>query len=442
MKVLKLIHGYPMRYNAGSEVYTQTLCHGLVRKGHEVQVFTRQENPFMSDYSIQQEIDILEPAIKLNLVNLPLEKHRYSYRIETVDELFYKTLKKFNPDIVHIGHLNHLSVSLLTRIPDHIPVIYTLHDYWLLCPRGLFIQRSPKNPNDVWALCSKQDDSQCAKRCYPGYFSGAIEDRKEDTVYWEKWIARRMAYIKSVLSKIDYFIAPSVYLLQRYRRDLCIPSEKLVYLDYGFDIKRCKNRQKKLSNRGLTFGYIGTHIPAKGIQLLIQAFGKLKGDCQLKIWGRPRGQNTAALREFLRVLPQATQNQIEWLPEYCNTNIVNDVFNHIDAIVVPSIWEENSPLVIHEAQQARIPVITANIGGMAEYVQHKVNGLLFKHRDINSLAATMQLLLDNPDWAEQLGSRGYLQSSNGDVPSIEDHVFALEQIYEQALCAKGENCYV
>jgi hypothetical protein len=40
MKILKVIHGYPMRYNAGSEVYSQTLCHGLAER-HEVHVFTR-----------------------------------------------------------------------------------------------------------------------------------------------------------------------------------------------------------------------------------------------------------------------------------------------------------------------------------------------------------------------------------------------------------------
>ena len=45
MKILQVIHGYPMRYNAGSEVYTQTLCHGLAARGHEVHVFTREEDP-------------------------------------------------------------------------------------------------------------------------------------------------------------------------------------------------------------------------------------------------------------------------------------------------------------------------------------------------------------------------------------------------------------
>jgi glycosyltransferase involved in cell wall biosynthesis len=41
-----------------------------------------------------------------------------------------------------------------------------------------------------------------------------------------------------------------------------------------------------------------------------------------------------------------------------------DVFDRVDAIVVASVWAENSPLVIHEAQQCRVPVLTADYGGM------------------------------------------------------------------------------
>ena len=41
MKILQVIHGYPMRYNAGSEVDTQTLCRALAQR-HDVHVFTRE----------------------------------------------------------------------------------------------------------------------------------------------------------------------------------------------------------------------------------------------------------------------------------------------------------------------------------------------------------------------------------------------------------------
>jgi len=105
----------------------------------------------------------------------------------------------------------------------------------------------------------------------------------------------------------------------------------------------------------------------------------------------------------------------------------------VDAIVVPSIWVENSPLVIHEAQQARVPVITADAGGMAEYVHHEVNGLLFAHRDPRALAEQMQRLGDDPMLARRLGARGYLGSVSGDIPDIGAHVREIESLYTRAL---------
>ena len=70
MNILQVIHGYPMRYNAGSEVYTQTLCHGLAAR-HQVHVFTRQEDPFAPDYAYCEEVDPDELRVTLHVVNLP-----------------------------------------------------------------------------------------------------------------------------------------------------------------------------------------------------------------------------------------------------------------------------------------------------------------------------------------------------------------------------------
>ena len=66
---------------------------------------------------------------------------------------------------------------------------------------------------------------------------------------------------------------------------------------------------------------------------------------------------------------------------------------------------ENSPLVIHEAQSCKVPVITADFGGMKEYVQHNVNGLLFEHRNANSLAEQMKFSVSNPDKMKTLGEK-------------------------------------
>jgi glycosyltransferase involved in cell wall biosynthesis len=432
MKILKVIHGYPPDYNAGSEVYSQTLCNALA-KNHVVHVFTREENPFLPDYHIREETD--QFSVTKHMVNIPLLRQRYRYNHSEIDVIFAGFLDRLKPDIVHIGHLNHLSLSLLEKIKERdIPIVFTLHDYWLICPRGQFIQRNACEP---WQHCENQEDEKCARNCYSGYFSGTPAEQNSDVSYWTDWIARRRLYIEKALNYVDLFIAPSRYLLERFQKDLKIPSEKLIYLDYGFDLKRLQ-KPERIKEEDLVFGYIGTHTPQKGIHLLLEAFSKVQGPCKLKIWGRARSEVTPALKQIVSTFLPFLQEKIEWQPEYANDAVVSDVFNHVDVIVVPSIWVENSPLVIHEAQQAGVPVITADIGGMKEYVEHEVNGLLFAFRNSESLAFQMQRLVDNSALVQKLKSHRYLYSADGDIPDISTHTQEMVKIYSDLSAKKRD----
>jgi len=428
MKIVKVIHGYPMLYNAGSEVYSQTICHGLAQQGHEVHVFTREEDSFRPDGAVRQDTDADVSEITIHLVNNP--RHKDRYRLNIIDTRFAELLDSMQPDIVHIGHLNHLSTSLVFEAKKrHIPVVYTLHDYWLMCPRGQFMQM---HSDDLWAACDGQEDNKCAIQCYARYFSGSNNEHEEDLKYWTHWVSRRMAHIRNVVDQVDLFISPAQYLKTRYEQDFNLPKNKSIYLDYGFDRSRMTARKRE-ENEAFTFGYIGTHIPAKGIHHLIQAFGQLEGDAKLRIWGRDRGQDSSSLRSIAKSLPKEKQISIEWMPEYKNQNIVTDVFNKTDVIVTPSVWVENSPLVIHEAQQVKVPVITADAGGMGEYVKHNVNGLLYEHRNINDLTKQMQTLLNDPSLAQRLGEKGYLFSDDGQIPGIEMHIHDLENHYKKLI---------
>jgi len=430
MKILQVIHGYPMRYNAGSEVYTQTLCQGLAAN-HEVHVFTREEDPFAPDFRLRIEQDPDDPRITIHLVNNPRNKDRY--RIAGIDQRFAEVLDHVGPDMVHVGHLNHLSTSLLTEaVKRSVPIVFTLHDYWVMCPRGQFMQTFPVDPENLWAACDGQEDRKCAERCYSRYFGGDPDEREADVSHWSNWVGSRMKHLREMAELVDLFVAPSRYLHDRFRDEFGLPANKLTYLDYGFDIERLKNRRRAPEER-FVFGYIGTHIPAKGIQDLIKAFGDLTGEPVLRIWGRPHGQETQALKALAEGLGSGTAERVEWISEYRNQDIIREVFDRVDAIVVPSVWVENSPLVIHEAQQARVPVITANVGGMAEQVLHEVNGLQFEHRSSNSLAVQMRRFVDDPDLARRIGSRGYAFDAGGNIPAITDHVEEVERLYKSVM---------
>src|SRR5262249_3934637 len=150
---------------AGSEVYTQTLCHGLAAAGHEVHVFTREEDSFAMDFALRREVDASDLRVTLHVVNVPRSRDRY--RHAGVDRRFAEVLAQVEPDVVHVGHLNHLSTSLVAEAAERgVPVVYTLHDYWVMCPRGQLMQTHPEDEADLWAACDGQADRKCAERCY------------------------------------------------------------------------------------------------------------------------------------------------------------------------------------------------------------------------------------------------------------------------------------
>ncbi|MGR3913646.1 MAG: glycosyltransferase [Gammaproteobacteria bacterium] len=432
MRILKIIHGYPPGYNAGSEVYSQALCNAL-RKTHEVHVFTREENLFAADGRIRESA---ERGIRLHIVNAA--RVNINYRSPAIERAFGDTLEKVEPDIIHIGHLNHLSLGIVPMAAaQNIPIVFTLHDFWLMCLRGQFLQYAAAGKEEAWPLCGGQDDRKCAARCLSRFYSGAQSEAQKDSAYWTRWCAQRMAEARRAVELTDIFIAPSRHLARRFHDQFGLPPEKTVLLDYGFARRRLRGR-RRAPGEAFTFGYIGTHIPGKGIHHLLEAFACLRAvraDCILRIWGRETA-NTAHLKAMTAAMPAGVRENVQWTGEYANSRIVQEVFNRVDAIVVPSIWEENSPLVIHEAQQARVPVIAAGMGGMAEYVRHEENGLLFAPRDPAALAAQMRRFIDNPKWAAKLGRRGYLRDENGDVPEMVFHARKIEQLYRRALAAR------
>lgn len=422
LHVIKIIHGYPLNYNAGSEVYSQSICEEL-SKQHKVSVFTREENPYSPDFAIRHEN--ASDNLNFYFVNNPQGKD--GYRHKQLDDNFAKLISEIKPDIAHIGHLNHLSTGLVDELnKQKIPIVFTLHDFWLMCPRGQFLTRSIGKEHN-FQLCAGQQDHKCASDCYRVYFSGNEKDEEQDIENWGSWTHQRMIETKSIIDKVDLFIAPSNYLRSRFVDEFSVPENKIIYLDYGFPTEYLTQTEKSKEKTNFTFGYIGTHITSKGVNQLIEAFREIEEPATLKIYGRHNGQSTNALK----LLAATSKNKIVFAGEYINQNLADEVFSKVDCIVVPSIWAENSPLVIHEAQSCKVPVITADFGGMKEYVQHKVNGLLFKHRNTNSLKEQLRFAIANPNLLKQFGERGYLFSEDGSVPNIQDHCNELTKIYQR-----------
>jgi glycosyltransferase involved in cell wall biosynthesis len=100
-------------------------------------------------------------------------------------------------------------------------------------------------------------------------------------------------------------------------------------------------------------------------------------------------------------------------------------------LVVPSMWFEGCPLVVSEAMSHGLPVIASRIGGLPEFVEDGVTGLLFEPGNVAELAEQIRTLWENPDLCRRLGEAGRRKAER--EYNEEVYYRSLISIYEQAI---------
>ncbi len=430
MRIAHVIHGFPPTSMAGSEVYTYKLALEQSR-GNEVSVFCRIGDPKRKEYAVTRKTQDGLDVWRVNNTLRKCNSFEETYTNPPVLEAFKKFLDKARPEIVHIGHLTLLSTLIVDELKRRdIPVVMTLHDYWLLCPRGQLLRGSLEVcENPETAPCEECQKLQLAvsgpsraahnlyvkftetlginlaflKKPLRALYLAMSRHKEADALSKEGVFAahmqKRREHMRALCEKIDLFIAPSNFLRERFLKFGVAP-EKMEYSDYGFDTAPFKRFRKKPSTT-VRFGFVGSLIPSKGVHVLLRAFRDLKmGNAVLNVFGdfAPYYEHENYETE-IRELADAPGVSLRG--PYDNTRVA-ETFAEIDALIVPSIWYENSPLAIHEAFLSHTPVITSNAGGMAELVRHEKSGLLFQMGEGASLREAMARIVRENDLVEKL----------------------------------------
>ena len=316
--VLLVNHGYPPLYNACTEIDTQTNALELRRRGGRwstISVFSREADVLSRDYTMRSTTAKLDSTISVHLVNNPRESSYNRYACSPIDDAFRMVLRRERPAVGHFGHVNHLGCNLVKFAREAgAATVFTLHDWFLLCPRGQFLVVGPTEPHaPILEPCSSQVDEKCARRCFACRFGRGEEDEaSHDVTYWTHWVGRRMAAFRTMALSVDAFTAPSVHLLTRFAAELDVPHERCHYLPYGFHLSRLAGRSHQppmtpaTQSRPFIFAFIGRHVPAKGLHLLVRAaFLVLEHDpsslhCfRVLLFGRPDGANTESVRRLI-----------------------------------------------------------------------------------------------------------------------------------------------
>jgi glycosyltransferase involved in cell wall biosynthesis len=196
----------------------------------------------------------------------------------------------------------------------------------------------------------------------------------------------RDRWLRAHFACVDRFVAPSRFLRQRYL-EWGIAAEDVVLIDYGRSAAgRPPADAGPATEKRNRFGFFGQLIDCKGLDCLIDAVAQLvrNGICDFEL--RVHGAN---LQNASEALQKRFAMAIESFPQFkfLGSYFSDEGPRHaaaVDWFVVPSIWWENSPLVIQEAFMAGRPVLCSNLGGMAEKGRDGVDGLHFAVGDAAS----------------------------------------------------------
>ncbi len=454
MKILLVAHGFPPQNSGGTEIYACNLAKELAKR-HSVSVFYRSCNLKAQEYVLSQNgISGLE-TFTVNNSFKGYNTFEDSYKNRAIAEKFGEVLDRIKPDIVHIQHLLYLGAEIIGEAKKRgIPIVFTLNDYWLLCPQGQLLAEDER-------VCSGMDVVKCS-RCIlhqlsiqrnifnayyflqkklPGFLFKFIKNiylqySKNTWLSNERTaelIKERGVYLKGICSEIDFFIAPSEFLRNKFIA-WGIPQEKIILSPYGINTDNFKACGKPPCGN-LRLGFIGNMLPAKGLHILIRAFNEIRDiNAELKIYGRV-GSYKGRLAGYLNYCKKISKDnkKIQFMGAFDNGKIA-DIFRGIDMLVVPSIWNENAPLVIQEAFLTKTPVIASRIGGIPELINEGTNGLLFEPGDINDLKERLENIINNPEIL------GRFKENIPRLKNIEENMRELEQIYynlirKDKLCA-------
>jgi hypothetical protein len=263
-----------------------------------------------------------------------------------------------------------------------------------MCPRGQFMQMFSRRTHRDLGGCAMGRKTGSARAVLRPLLQWRPRRAREARHrYWTDWVGAPHAAHSEMAESGPVHRSPR-YLLDRYRDAFgCRAQARLPRLRLRPDELHGRSRLPASRSRSATSAR--TSQP-RGSTTSSEAFGQLRGECRLRIWGRNRGQDTETTRA---TSPQAYRLTRPAASSGCRSTATRrscrDVFDTVDAIVVPSVWARTRPSSSTRRSRRGCPS-SPRRGGMAEYVRHEVNGLLFEHRSRRSLASQMQRFVDDP----------------------------------------------
>lgn len=462
MKILFVLHQFLPRHVTGTEQYARSLALTLRGRGHDVHVsayepliqFAAPERLTFEQDEVVDGIPVhrfsVHPIASPNTVLIDIDN-------PLAVRLFERYLDREQFDLVHVFHPRYLGcggLAALTR--RRLPFVVNLMDFYYVCPNYMLLRRDgslcdgpPRqglgcigciDPTLGELVANSGVEEQLVALSQTGSsrmvgFGGSPIDRAHTLV-------GRRPRLMAALHAAAAVLAPSRFLARMYEANGLRPGWAR-HVPYGVDARRftvapaaeraqregdpassatTSGADQRDRRRPLRLGYVGSITPHKGLHTVVPVLRALRARFRFDIYGSLDTHPEYA-DEVRRLVGQ--DRRIRFRGPFVSDRL-GEVLARLDALIVPSLWYENTPFVILEALWVGLPVIAPDLGGIAEIVTDGENGLLFEPGDPTSLTNVLEGAIREPERLAAL--RG------GTKPrSLDDNVDELIDIYTTVL---------
>ena len=456
LNILLTVHQFLPEYFSGTEILTFGVAKELIRRGHRVSVLTgfpARKNLSDSARFDEYNIDGID-VFRFHHAYVPMGGQTVITEIEYNNRLaaryFAQLLQRIRPDIVHFFHFSRLGFGLVdVAAAAAVPAYYTPTDFWSVCTTSQLLLddgRVCRGPTRHGGNCVKHIASltrgpRAARiaKFVPNIVADAIVKLTVSGVlpnypncHDVAAVGQRKSFNVARLNALHGIVAPT-RLMSEVLVANGVDGRLITQSGYGIDLTSFKSRTIKVRRTGaVTFGFIGTLAPHKGCHVLIDAFRHIGSDrVKLRIYGNPKDSP-----DYFDSLQRRSAgiDSIEFCGNFPNDRIA-EVLAGLDALVVPSLWYENTPLVIFSALAAKCPVIASDYPGMSEVVRDGWNGLTFRPGDVQSLREKLVRLINDSALLELLSTNCSLPKSTGEYV---DELLALYGNRHSAVAGRGD----
>lgn len=397
--------------SGGTEVYVRNLAQGLARLGYFSSIAApgtksaKYEHEGVQVYRFQSD-----PRPRLDLA--------YGVPDGVAAENFRTILDELRPGIVHL-HARTAAVS--ERICDlahdaGARVVFTYHTPTVSCARGTMMLYG-NEPCD--GVVERRRCTSCALAAHGvpivlSALSASIPDRLASSAASLSKLGRPAAALRisaligqthdrfrSFMAKVDHLVAVCQWVRDVLARN-GVPDGKLTVSRHGIPENRPVSGQASArGQRGpLKLSYFGRIDRPKGPDLLVRAVAAIpNANVTLDLFAIFQADNGISRKRVQDWLARDARLQLRGgvVPDE-----VRQVMADYDLIAIPSRCLETGPLVALEAFAAGVPVLGANLGGIAESVRNGVDGVLVRPDDVGAWADAISMLADNRRRVDEL----------------------------------------